>query len=337
MTNHLFSYKWTLNDLFNKRIGLVNNEYKVFSCFACGGGSSMGYKLAGYNVLGYCEIDKNASSCYDLNLRPSYKFNEDIKSFLMRNDLSDELYDLDILDGSPPCSVFSMAGGREKNWGKLKKFREGQKEQILDDLFFDFISVADKLKPKIIIAENVKGILMGNAQRYVQKIYSKLVKIGYVCNHYLLNAMFMGVPQARERVFFVALREDLIFDKIVKKCFFYHKLNLQLKFNEKFIPLKNFIVASAIKELKYSSKRFGDYIINLNNVCPTQTTCSRFFLNNTQQLKDEDLILIQTFPIDYDFIKKSNVKYILGMSVPPVMMAQIANQVKIQILDKIKK
>jgi DNA (cytosine-5)-methyltransferase 1 len=48
---------------------------------------------------------------------------------------------LDILDGSPPCSSFSMAGNREKDWGKEKKFREGQAEQVLDNLFFDFIDL----------------------------------------------------------------------------------------------------------------------------------------------------------------------------------------------------
>lgn len=79
-------------------------------------------------------------------------------------DYPKELYNLDILDGSPPCSTFSLAGEREKNWGKSKKFREGQAYQVLDDLFFEFIKLAEKLKPKIIVAENVKGILMGNAK-----------------------------------------------------------------------------------------------------------------------------------------------------------------------------
>jgi DNA (cytosine-5)-methyltransferase 1 len=52
---------------------------------------------------------------------------------------SKELFDIDILDGSPPCSSFSMSGSREKAWGKNKKFREGQANQVLDDLFFHFI------------------------------------------------------------------------------------------------------------------------------------------------------------------------------------------------------
>lgn len=85
-----------------------------------------------------------------------------------------ELYNLDILDGSPPCSTFSMAGQREENWGKNKKFREGQTSQVLDDLFFEFIDLAKILKPKIVIAENVKGLVMGNAKGYVNMIVKKI-------------------------------------------------------------------------------------------------------------------------------------------------------------------
>ena len=70
----------------------------------------------------------------------------------------------------PPCSSFSMAGNREKDWGKKKKFTEGQHKQILDTLFFDFIKLGKRLQPKIILAENVTGLLMGNAVQYAAKI-----------------------------------------------------------------------------------------------------------------------------------------------------------------------
>ena len=98
----------------------------------------------------------------------------------------------------------TMAGNREKDWGKEKKFREGQTNQVLDNLFFDFIDLAKELKPKIVVAENVKGLLMGNAKKYVGKIYSEFDKAGYYCQHFLLDASKMGVPQKRERVFFIA-------------------------------------------------------------------------------------------------------------------------------------
>ena len=118
----LFPYEWYLKDGYPAK-GIEKNNLKVFSCFACGGGSSMGYKLAGYDVLGCNEIDKRLIEIYKLNHNPKYAFCEPIQDFKNRNDLPDELYNLDILDGSPPCSSFSMAGNREKDWGKDKHFR----------------------------------------------------------------------------------------------------------------------------------------------------------------------------------------------------------------------
>ena len=140
-TKHNFPYKWTLKDaVFTKDKG------KVFSCFACGGGSTMGYKLAGFDVLGCNEIDPKMIEAYKANHNPKYAYLEPIQTFKLRTDLPDELYNLDILDGSPPCSSFSMAGNREKDWGKDKVFREGQAMQVLDTLFFDFIDLAKKLQ-----------------------------------------------------------------------------------------------------------------------------------------------------------------------------------------------
>ena len=129
-----FPYKWTLADA-----NFTKDKGKVFSCFACGGGSTMGYKLAGFDVLGCNEIDPKMIEAYKTNHKPKYAFLEPIQEFKLRDDLPEELYNLDILDGSPPCSSFSMAGNREEDWGKEKKFREGQAEQVLDTLFFDFI------------------------------------------------------------------------------------------------------------------------------------------------------------------------------------------------------
>lgn len=153
---HKFNYNWTLKDaIFTKDKG------KVFSYFACGGGSTMGYKLVSFDVIGCNEIDPKMIETYKANHKPKYAFLEPIQTFKMRKDLPKELYQLDILDGSPPCSSFSISGNREKDWGKDKVFREGQVMQVLDTLFFYFIDLAKKLKPKVVVAENVKGLLIG--------------------------------------------------------------------------------------------------------------------------------------------------------------------------------
>ena len=204
------NYKWKLDDLKS----IPSNNLKVFSCFACGGGSTMGYKLAGFDVLGCNEIDPKMMEVYIANHDPKYSFLESIQTFKLRDDLPDELYNLDILDGSPPCSSFSMAGNREADWGKEKKFREGQADQVLDTLFFDFIDLGAKLQPKVIIAENVKGLLLGDAKAYVKRIMQAFDDAGYAADYKLLDASRMGVPQRRERVFFYAIRKDLKYDTV---------------------------------------------------------------------------------------------------------------------------
>ncbi|MFN7610266.1 MAG: DNA cytosine methyltransferase, partial [bacterium] len=174
MSKHRFPYKWNLSDGYPAKNGL-----KVFGTFICGGGSTMGYKLAGFEHLGGVEIDPEVADVYKTNHNPKYLFVEDIRGFADRKEFPEDLYDLDILDGSPPCSSFSMAGNREKDWGKTKVFREGQAEQRLDDLFFDYIRLAKKLQPKVVIAENVKGLIQGNAKAYVHRIKKEFEAAGY--------------------------------------------------------------------------------------------------------------------------------------------------------------
>ena len=164
-------WKWTMANDYPEKNGL-----KVFSCFACGGGSTMGYKLAGCEVLGCVEIDPRMNETYIKNHHPKHNFCMDIRKFneIPNEKLPQELFNLDILDGSPPCTTFSMAGDREDSWGKKKKFREGQVEQTLDDLSFVFIDTVAKLRPKVMIMENVEGLIKGEAWSYVQKIYKQL-------------------------------------------------------------------------------------------------------------------------------------------------------------------
>ena len=124
-----FPWNWKLKDLESR----PKNGHTVFSCFSCGGGSSMGYKLAGYTVVGNCEIDADMIKIYRKNNHPEHSFLMDIRDFVKLPDeeIPEELWHLDILDGSPPCSVFSMAGSREDGWNVEKTFREGQAKQRL--------------------------------------------------------------------------------------------------------------------------------------------------------------------------------------------------------------
>ena len=201
-----FTYKWKLSDLKD----VEPNGFKVFSTFSGGGGSSQGYKMAGYDVIGCNEIDPRQMEIYKHNLKPKYSYLEDIRTFRLRDDLPEEIYNLDILDASFPCSLFSSANLKaDDKKGKEVKFREGQANQVLDDLAFETIHLVEKLQPKIAVFENVKGLLQEKNKWYVEQIYSQFANIGYKICHHLINCADLGVPQKRERVFFFAVREDI--------------------------------------------------------------------------------------------------------------------------------
>ncbi len=350
---------WTLKEAkFSKDKG------KVFSCFACGGGSTMGYKLAGFDVIGANEIDPRMAKLYEQNHKPKYPvFVEDIRDFLKREDLPQELYDLDILDGSPPCSSFSMAGNREKDWGKKKKFAEGQAEQVLDTLFFDFIALAERLQPKVVIAENVKGILLGNAIDYVRRIHEDFDKAGYYVQEFLLNAQYMGVPQRRERVFFIALRKDLAKPFLRQTSLFEQKPYIDMTFNEEPIPFgaiadyqgRELTKGTKMRTL-WEHRREGDrgmaeangrvynryglfnqsYVYD-DKVCPTLTAKEGRLISFTEPkyLSKTEVCKAQSFPLDYDFMGR-NAHYVCGMSVPPIIMQKIAERVYDYWLSKLK-
>lgn len=205
---HKFPYRWNLSDGYPAK-GIEPNGKKVFGLFVCGGGSTMGYKLAGFDHLGGVEIDRPIADVYEANHHPKFLFREDVRVFLKRGDLPAELFGLDILDGSPPCSTFSTAGKREKGFGQKKVFREGQANQRLDDLFFTSLDIAERLKPKVVLFENVTGLVKGNARAYFNLICRRFDEVGYDLQVFQLNAASMGVPQKRDRVFFVGRRKDL--------------------------------------------------------------------------------------------------------------------------------
>lgn len=302
------------------------------------GGSTMGYKLAGFNHFGGVEIDKSVAEVYQTNHNPKYLYNMDIREFNKLEDLPKELYNLDILDGSPPCSTFSLAGSREKAWGKEKQFREGQAKQTLDDLVFIYCETIIKLQPKVFLLENVKGIIQGNAKLYSKQIVEKMTKAGYNVQVFCLNAASMGVPQKRERVFFIGHQKE------------YNLPKLKMEFIEPIITTERIMDLSDRNgsltelELQYWNKaKEGDAVgkfqsnkkYKKNDVANTVVSGSLYYAYHYPRVvNNREYCQIGTYPIDYNF-KDIEPKYLIGMSVPPVMTAQIANQIRIQWLDKI--
>lgn len=334
-------WKWSFKDYPKEKNGL-----KVFSCFACGGGSTMGYKLAGCEVIGDVEIDKRMNDIYVRNHNPKYNYLMDIRDFnsISNEELPDELFNLDILDGSPPCTTFSMVGNREESWGVKKKFKEGQKEQTLDDLSFVFINTIEKLKPKTFIMENVEGLLLGNAWEYVQKIYEKVGSIGYKLKHYLLKGEEMGIPQARHRVFFIGIREDVDYDlDELEMCFNYYPITFREIKDGKGKKATGKAL-EIIKEMRDGETTMGEAHERLygrrswfsvkalrDDEVPSTMVAGHgdaYDYENRSLLSKNDMITIATFPQDYDFINPSvnRISFVCGMSVPPVMTKRVVTR-----------
>lgn len=342
---------WSLADLTD----IASNGVKVMSTFACGGGSSMGYKLAGCEVIAANDIDSEMAWHYKRNLNPKYYFLCPIRD-LLTAELPPELFNLDILDGSPPCSTFSMAGSREKVWGKEKHFREGQTKQVLSDLFFDYLDLVERLKPKVAIAENVKGMLLGNAKGYTKLVMQRFREIGYRPQLFLLNAADCGVPQRRERVFFCAVRDDV------------SSALLKLKPKHRWIcseeACKDIQTLSLheLEETKHTShtdliwwpktrpgERYADAVVRsgakeklwnhkkLNPKTPSNSlTATHGMINHwaiPRTLTFREWKRLGSFPDDYHAKSDKIGKYMIGMSVPPKMTQKVAEAVITQWLS----
>lgn len=348
------NYKWNLSET-----NFTKDKGNVLSCFSCAGGSTMGYKLSGFNVIGCNDIDPKMMATYIANHNPKYSYLESITTFKNRIDLPAEFYNLDILDGSPPCSSFSLAGKREEDWGKEKKFREGQSKQVLDTLFFDFIDLAKRLQPKIVVAENVKGLLLGNAKQYVRKIYKEFDRAGYYTQHFLLDSSKMGIPQKRERVFFICMRKDIAFPFLKQIDLFTEIPEIKFSFEERQIIYSE-IEEKGAKEGEgkmYPSliemwdrtevggqmyrvsghKAISHYKLNPEKVLHTiiaSEGAGAFHHKVKRTLTKKEMCKAGSFPLDFNFCG-NKIKYIVGMSVPPLMTARISKEIYSQWLSKL--
>ena len=334
---------WNLSDLKT----VQSNGVKVMSTFACGGGSSMGYKLAGCTIVAANDIDPEMAWHYKKNLNPTLYFLCPIGDLLTK-ELPLELYNLDILDGSPPCSTFSMAGSREKAWGVEKHFREGQAKQVLSDLFFDYLDLVGRLKPKVAIAENVKGMLIGNAKGYTKMIMARFKELGYRPQLFLLNSADCGVPQKRERVFFVAVRNDIDVPPLklapTHRWISAGEATIDLQNSEKC----NSEAITSEKELNYwmttkQGRSLQDGCMKstgkaswFNNVklsgdlpsCTLSSSDTNFtHWTSPRRLTYPEWKRLGSFPDDYQAKTDKIGKYMIGMSVPPKMTEQVARAV----------
>lgn len=190
------------------------NGYSAISTFSGAGGSSLGYRMANFKILWASEFIDAARETYRANKAPhTIVDGRDIRDVTAEDILAAikmQPGELDLFDGSPPCASFSTAGKREAGWGKVKKYSD--KAQRTDDLFFEYARLLRGLQPKTFVAENVSGLVKGTAKGYFKRILAELKSCGYRVSCRVLDAQWLGVPQARQRTIFVGVREDLGLD-----------------------------------------------------------------------------------------------------------------------------
>ena len=190
------------------------NGFNVVTTFSGGGGSTLGYRMAGFKILWASEFVEEARKTYLANASPGTILDSrDIRKVTPEDILGAirmKPGEIDLLDGSPPCASFSTVGNRSKDWGKSKKY--SSTKQRTDDLFFEFNRILNGLQPKAFVAENVSGLVKGAAKGYFLEILAALKSSGYRVQAKVLDAQWLGVPQTRQRVFFVGVRNDIGID-----------------------------------------------------------------------------------------------------------------------------
>lgn len=172
---------------------------KVFETFAGYGGWSFALKQLGveHEVVGYSEVDKYAIQCYEQNHKG--KNYGDITNINPH-----ELPDFDLFVSSPPCQAFSVAG---KGEGKDDEKGRGR-------LFEDAIEIMRVKQPKYAVYENVKGLTFKTHKEYFDYIQRLMKNAGYYVFWKVLNTKEHGIPQNRERVFLVCIRNDIVAQKV---------------------------------------------------------------------------------------------------------------------------
>ena len=204
-------FRYTLDDLeksANRKL------FTYISFFAGGGGSSAGYKLAGGDCKFVNEFQQVAVDTYLANWPNTPHICGDIKNVTGKQIMEMtgiKEGEIDILDASPPCPPFSMSGTKQKGWGK-EKTAYGMKQKNIEDLTWEVIRIAGEMKPKVIICENVKGLTMEYASEHLQRMVNDFEAQGYTTVWKVLKGQEQGVPQKRERVFIVSVRNDVLDD-----------------------------------------------------------------------------------------------------------------------------
>ena len=184
----LFNSMW-----FQEEIVEPKKRYTSVELFAGAGGLALGLENAGIDHILLNEIDKDACATLKSNRSSWNIINDDVRNIDFSN-----YKGVDLVSGGFPCQAFSYAGHK-------LGFKDTR-----GTLFYEFARAVKEIKPKVILAENVRGLINHEQGRTLEIIKNTVDEIGYkLVEPKILKALFYKVPQKRERLFLIALRKDL--------------------------------------------------------------------------------------------------------------------------------
>jgi DNA (cytosine-5)-methyltransferase 1 len=296
----------------------------VLDLFSGCGGFSHGFIQAGFEVVGFVEYWKPAIKTYKLNHPNSKHIGTDITK------ISDETikeYEnkIDVIIGGPPCQGFSMAGKRDNSDPR-------------NQLYKHYLRFVRLIKPKLIVMENVKGILSMKdnfGEKVINNIILDLIKLEYHVSYKVFNAKNYGIAQNRERVIITAKKLDLSPEtNNESKAVIEAIQNIPKNYNaHEFIGVTEEVM-KRIEVLEFGGKLSAKYNFSRQRLfpdkhSPTIPTKSMFIHPFEHRLlTPRELARLQSFPDDFLFkgSKTSMIKQI-GNAVPPKMASEIGNKI----------
>jgi DNA (cytosine-5)-methyltransferase 1 len=168
-------------------------KYTAIELFSGCGGMALGFENAGLNTRMLVEIDKNAVATLRAN-RPNWNVIDSDISKVSFHEFKDKI---DVLAGGFPCQAFSYAG-KGLGFGETR-----------GTLFFELLRAAKEINPKIVVGENVRGLIKHDGGRTLATMIHSLKESGYRVVYHMVRAQFLDVPQKRERLILLGVREDL--------------------------------------------------------------------------------------------------------------------------------
>jgi len=314
----------------------------VISTFAGCGGSSLGYQMAGFHELLAVEWDQNAVDTFRLNFPDVPVYHGDIAKLTGAECMrlaGIERGALDVLDGSPPCQGFSTAGKR--------KFDDPR-----NSLFKEYARLLSELQPKVFVMENVTGMVKGCMKQAYLTIIKTLRECGYKAKGEVLNAMYFNVPQSRERVIIIGIREDLGIEpshpKPQGKPATVRQAFKGIESLEGAYPAAGTKTAECCLGMKQGTTAadfyrknwgFNLYRLDWNKPSPTFTkgggACGLIHPELPRKCIKQEYQAVMSFPQSFIFAgNEDDARARIGNSVPPNLMRAIAEHIKTNILQR---